>query len=644
MTTSTSTDNSNENGKRERNEDDLLSEQPSKAIKNENTGLKMETISPEVALAQIGKVENEESNIETSSMVKQPETANSENNGSETKTFSEKSTSLGEVTSENVGQYGATLSQSLTTTELSVDNSENPTPMLSNNSKAPVHDPRKTVSVQISANTVPIHQTTADSIGMNAPAVNSNQIIEERGEVSPLYVGRVIGKGGEMIRDLQARSGARIDVDQNVPQGHPRVITYKGTRETVEFAKQLVAILSREGASENDLPLGHASLQKLVIPAQSVGKVIGRGGEMIRELQSRSQAKIQIDHTGRSGHPPDQKLVTITGNKEAVAKGAEMVNFLVANPLMDAQQSLNMLIEDKTRSGLPWGSGPPYPNLPNQGINMNPQALQQTSQYGFGGGNYQQQFNAAPSMGYTPNLPMGMAPSLQQPMQHELGYSAAPGGREIDVIYASKQYMGRIIGSKGITVNDLQRRSGCEIQINQDVPPGQDCEITLKGTRSAIEAAKQMIKDIIEMGPQHPYAGGADTYGTSAAGSYQPAPVMQSAPQSFGFQQGFDQTYGQPTYNPPSTYIQAPYGQPSMPTQTYPGYNSQQQQYPIYAQQPMTAVQTYQPQIPIPPQQPKAPPPTQPSPWKTATAPDGQIYYYNERTGGTQWEKPAGMP
>jgi WW domain len=30
--------------------------------------------------------------------------------------------------------------------------------------------------------------------------------------------------------------------------------------------------------------------------------------------------------------------------------------------------------------------------------------------------------------------------------------------------------------------------------------------------------------------------------------------------------------------------------------------------------------------------------------WKSATAADGQIYYYNEKTGETQWDKPAGMP
>jgi hypothetical protein len=69
---------------------------------------------------------------------------------------------------------------------------------------------------------------------------NPNSIVEERAEISAQYVGKVIGKGGEMLRDLQARSGCRLDVDQNVPHGNPRILTYRGTRKKVDLAKQMV--------------------------------------------------------------------------------------------------------------------------------------------------------------------------------------------------------------------------------------------------------------------------------------------------------------------------------------------------------------------------------------------------------------------
>jgi rRNA processing protein Krr1/Pno1 len=77
-------------------------------------------------------------------------------------------------------------------------------------------------------------------------------------------------------------------------------------------------------------------------------------------------------------------------------------------------------------------------------------------------------------------------------------------------------YMGRVIGQKGVTINDLQKRSGCDIQINQNVPVGMDCEINIKGSRQGIEMAKQMIQEIIELGPNHSYAGGRKFIGVMA--------------------------------------------------------------------------------------------------------------------------------
>ena len=343
--------------------------------------------------------------------------------------------------------------------------------------------------------------------GQPAPVVatpDPEAVLEEKGEVSAVYVGRVIGKGGEMIRDLQARSACRIDVDQNVPPGQPRLITYRGTRITIDFAKQLVRMLCQENVNEADLPLGEAKREFLVVPANTVGKIIGRGGEMIRELQSRSQAKIQVDHRGVSGLDTSQKQVTMTGTEQSVVKAKEMVLFLVANPSMDAMQSLSMLMDDKIQRGGVWGSGPPYPNLPNSGQNMQPGGggyggYDQPHGGGGGGGHYGGGGNQGSYGG-------GGGQSYQQPGPSHGG--GGGGGQETEIFFAAKHYMGRIIGSKGVTINDLQKRSGSDIQINQDVPPGRDCEISLRGQRQGIEMAKNMLREIIETGPNHPYAGG----------------------------------------------------------------------------------------------------------------------------------------
>ena len=112
----------------------------------------------------------------------------------------------------------------------------------------------------------------------------------------------------------------------------------------------------------------------------------------------------------------------------------------------------------------------------------------------------------------------GGYPGFPQTATHQSGvghYSIPPaqqshfaGVSDVEVFFAAKMFMGRIIGQKGMTINDVQKISGCDIQVNQNVPHGQDCEITIKGSRQGIENVKQMLREIIEMGPNHPYAGG----------------------------------------------------------------------------------------------------------------------------------------
>lgn len=158
------------------------------------------------------------------------------------------------------------------------------------------------------------------------------------------------------------------------------------------------------------------------------------------------------------------RLVTIIGNDLSVKKAEEMVNLLVVNPSMDASTTIDMLICEKTQGGSEWGSGPPYTTMPNNG-----------------------QF-----MGSTCSNDV----------------NSMDDGMENEVFYCGKVHMASIIGQKGITINDIQKRSGCNIQIKQNVPAGQDCVVNVRGSRQDIENAREMLIDIIEMGSSHPYAGG----------------------------------------------------------------------------------------------------------------------------------------
>jgi predicted RNA-binding protein YlqC (UPF0109 family) len=60
------------------------------------------------------------------------------------------------------------------------------------------------------------------------------------------------------------------------------VITYQGTRDKIDFAKSLVAMLCKDNWKTVELPLGLASRAQLQVPSGVIGKIIGRGGEMIK--------------------------------------------------------------------------------------------------------------------------------------------------------------------------------------------------------------------------------------------------------------------------------------------------------------------------------------------------------------------------
>ncbi len=346
-------------------------------------------------------------------------------------------------------------------------------------------DDKNTKGTSSKATSASTATTTATAM-TTTPTTSSSSttVLEENDQLSPLHVGRVIGKGGEMIRDLQARSGClRIDVDQNVPHNAPRIITYRGTRQAIDFAKQLVVLLCQtEQGKEANLPLGHAVVKNVHVPSNVIGKIIGRGGEMIRKLQGESMAKIQVDHTATTAG--GDRLITITGVQESVSKAEEMIAFVCANPALDSMQGLDMFLRDKAQQQYyPQGGGGGGGSGPNNYYPPYPPHQQQGQ---FGGG--------FPGGGSSAT-PVNISTSLVV---------------ETDLFPCPKTYMGRVIGQKGVTINDLQKRSGCDIQVNQNVPAGQDCQISIKGNRGGIEMAKQMLREIIEMGPNHPYAGGRE--------------------------------------------------------------------------------------------------------------------------------------
>jgi rRNA processing protein Krr1/Pno1 len=75
------------------------------------------------------------------------------------------------------------------------------------------------------------------------------------------------------------------------------------------------------------------------------------------------------------------------------------------------------------------------------------------------------------------------------------------GSEIVEKIEVSPDKVGQIIGSRGAVIQEMQTRSGCKINVNQDFPPGVNREVTFTGTREQITAARGLIAMVLEQGP-----------------------------------------------------------------------------------------------------------------------------------------------
>jgi far upstream element-binding protein len=156
-------------------------------------------------------------------------------------------------------------------------------------------------------------------------------MVSETFDVPGAMVGKLIGKGGETIRNLQLSTDTRIQVD-HTGEGPNKRITISGyTAEHVQRAKDAVMALDVEEA------------QRIVeCPPNLVGRIIGRGGETIRALQSASEAHITVNQD----FPPDQnRQVVIQGSDQSLERAVLMVNELIHGEPGSAQAVIQRICQ-----------------------------------------------------------------------------------------------------------------------------------------------------------------------------------------------------------------------------------------------------------------------------------------------------------
>lgn len=149
-------------------------------------------------------------------------------------------------------------------------------------------------------------------------------------EIPAAMVGKLIGKGGETIKQLQFSTGTKVQIDHQAPGDMKKVTIQGSSSEQVEHAKrQVEQIVSTDEAG------GAGGAQESVeCPQGIVGRIIGRGGETIRALQQASQAHIVVDQNFPEGQP---RRVNISGRPDSVERAVKMVTELISGEPGSAQ-------------------------------------------------------------------------------------------------------------------------------------------------------------------------------------------------------------------------------------------------------------------------------------------------------------------
>ncbi|XP_037808867.1 far upstream element-binding protein 2 isoform X2 [Lucilia sericata] len=342
-------------------------------------------------------------------------------------------------------------------------------------------------------------------------------------------VGLVIGKGGDTIKQLQEKTGAKMVIIQDGPnQEVIKPLRISGDPHKIENAKQLVLELIAQkdaqqqqqqqqqnnnrpnmggngggmgsnnspnngGGNYNNFGGGNNGGEQceVFVPKLAVGVVIGKGGDMIRKIQQECGCKLQFIQ-GKNDEPGDRRCL-IQGSRQQVDDAKRMIDGLIDN------------VMQRNRNGNGGGGG-------NGGDNGN-------SNYGYGYG-----VNHA-----------------QQPAREEITF----------MVPASK--CGIVIGRGGETIKLINQQSGayCEMDRNAVNPPSEKL-FKCKGTSEQVEAARQMIAEKINMelpiinrksingGPPNQQGGGGG--GGGGAGGYNPNDPNAAAA---AYQQQWAAGYGQ---------------------------------------------------------------------------------------------------
>lgn len=147
-------------------------------------------------------------------------------------------------------------------------------------------------------------------------------------------VGKVLGRKGETVRIIEKESGAKVELDK--AQGKVEIF---GSAQEQEKAVELLLAEVHWAQSEDgtvlkdeprpkqrsgDEPELPAPVQ-LFVKDREAGRVIGRGGETVREVMEKSGADIKVQKSDEMAAGSKERLIKIIGTKDQQDEAVRLI-------------------------------------------------------------------------------------------------------------------------------------------------------------------------------------------------------------------------------------------------------------------------------------------------------------------------------
>mmetsp|Transcript_38077 Transcript_38077/g.89156 ORF Transcript_38077/g.89156 Transcript_38077/m.89156 type:complete len:1075 (-) Transcript_38077:54-3278(-) len=332
-------------------------------------------------------------------------------------------------------------------------------------------------------------------------------------QVQQELIGMLIGKRGEVVKQLSKESGARIEISKSGTETNgERTVYLSGQAENVERAKQLIDDTLSKARERSGMSNPNAHVLK--VPHEMVGMLIGKGGETIKELKRESGARIDISKEPTEGTHINDRLVHISGPPECVEYARKMIEDMVGkrdpkgNGIMSvkdttptscivkvAHELIGMLIgkAGETIKAISKDSGTRIEVAKDEAAEREDARSVHIS-------------GPAECISKAKHL-IEDTLSKARERQGEEKRSERAGERERlrefgvsgtgEVLRVTQELIGFMIGKGGLILKGIIKATGARIEISKDERDGSSRIVTLSGLPEAIDKARESIEEII---------------------------------------------------------------------------------------------------------------------------------------------------